>query len=65
MQRLLAEIGLEPERVEFLISSPEGSFDDLERHVRGAVKRLKALGTSALQSSPLLTGSGDDGERNV
>ena len=50
MQRLLEEIGLEPERVEFLISSPEGSFEDLERHVRGSVKRLSALGPSALQA---------------
>jgi coenzyme F420-reducing hydrogenase delta subunit len=55
MQRLLEEIGLEPERVEFLLSSPEGSFDDLERHVRGAVKRLGALGPSALQSAQRLT----------
>jgi coenzyme F420-reducing hydrogenase delta subunit len=64
-QKLLEEIGLEPERVEFLISSPEGSFDDLERHVRGAVKRLGVLGTSALQSTRRLTGMGDDDKRNV
>lgn len=50
VQRLLEEIGLEPERVEFLYSAPEGSFDDLERLVRGAVKRLGALGPSPLRT---------------
>ena len=48
-QRLLEEIGLEPERVELLYSSPSGSFDDLERLLRSSVKRLGALGPSALQ----------------
>lgn len=49
-QRLLEEIGLEPERVEFLHFSHEDSFEYLERLVRGAVKRLSALGPSALQT---------------
>lgn len=51
MQRLLEEVGLEPERVEFLYSSPSGSFTDLERHVHRAVKRLSALGVSPLQAT--------------
>ena len=57
MHRLLEEIGLEPERVEFLQFSPESSYDDLERLVRGAVKRLNALGPSALQT--VQSGSGN------
>lgn len=60
-QRLLEEIGIEPERIELLYSSPEGSFDDLERHVRGAVKRLARLDPCALQTAEV----GDDGERKV
>ena len=60
-QRLLEEIGLEPERDQLLYSSPEGSFDDLERHVRGAVTRLAALGPSALQTAKV----GDDSERKI
>lgn len=50
MHRLLKEIGMEPDRVEFLQFSPDGSYADLERLVRGAVKRLNALGPSALQT---------------
>jgi len=60
-QRLLEEIGLEPERIDLLYSSPEGSFDNLERHVRGAVKRLAALGPCALQTAEV----GDDSERKI
>ena len=48
-QMLLEEIGLEAERVEFLHSSPEGSFDDLKKLVHGSVRRLGTLGPSALQ----------------
>jgi coenzyme F420-reducing hydrogenase delta subunit len=50
IHKLMEEIGLEPERIEFLRYSPDGLFDELERHVRGAVKRLCALGPSALQT---------------
>jgi coenzyme F420-reducing hydrogenase delta subunit len=56
MHRLLEEIGLEPERVEFLQFSPDRSYDDLERLVRGSVKRLCALGPSALTT--VQSGSG-------
>lgn len=49
-QRLLEEVGLEPERVQFLFFSPERSFEELERLVRGAVDRLSALGSSPLRT---------------
>jgi len=45
VQRLLAEIGLEPERAALLHCGPE---DDLESLVRGAVDRFCALGTSPI-----------------
>ena len=45
IKRLLAEIGLEPERAESLHCSPD---DDLEATVRGVAERLCALGECAL-----------------
>ncbi len=50
MHRLMEEIGLEPERAEFLQFSREDEFENLERLVRGSVKRLRRLGPSALQT---------------
>jgi coenzyme F420-reducing hydrogenase delta subunit len=50
IHRLMEEIGLEPERAEFLHFSRDDTFENLERHVRRAVKRLCALGPSALQT---------------
>jgi len=47
VQKLLAEIGLEPERVSLLHCGPE---DDLERMVRSAVDRLCALEASSIDS---------------
>ena len=40
IQRLLGEIGVEPERLELLRFSPEGSVDELERAIREAVGRI-------------------------
>jgi coenzyme F420-reducing hydrogenase delta subunit len=50
MHRLIEEIGLEPERAEFLHFSRDDEFENLERLVSRAVKRLCALGPSALQT---------------
>jgi coenzyme F420-reducing hydrogenase delta subunit len=50
VHRLMEEIGLEPERAEFLHFSSEDSFEGLERLIRGAVTRLSGLGPSALQT---------------
>lgn len=47
VQRLLAEIGLEPERAELLQCAPEDRVEDV---VRGAVQRLCALGECALNT---------------
>jgi len=47
-QRLLAEIGLEPERVELLHYSAADSFVRFEQVVREAVARICALGDSQL-----------------
>jgi F420-non-reducing hydrogenase iron-sulfur subunit len=44
IQRLLAEMGLEPERAELLHCSPEEPFSKLEQSVRAAARRLSALG---------------------
>lgn len=43
-QRLLGEIGLEPERVELLHFSPDEPADLLEQQVRKEVQRICALG---------------------
>ncbi|KAF0220035.1 MAG: methyl-viologen-reducing hydrogenase subunit [Geobacteraceae bacterium] len=48
MQRLLAEIGIETERIELLHASPEDPPDRLEPLVRDAVQRVSALGAVTL-----------------
>ena len=48
VQRLLGEIGLEPERVELLNVRPDTSVQQTEQLVRGAVGRLCAVGESPL-----------------
>ena len=48
IQRLLAEIGLEPERVELLHISPNEDPQSTEQQIHGAVERLCALGESPL-----------------
>lgn len=48
VRRLLAEIGLEPERAELVHCSPEEPFEQFDRLVREAVGRLCALGPSPL-----------------
>ena len=48
VQRLLTEIGLEPERAELLHISPEDPPEKLVEQVRGAVERIYAVGESPL-----------------
>ncbi len=43
---ILAEIGLEPDRVELVRCSPDDSFEQFEQAVRGTVERICALGES-------------------
>jgi F420-non-reducing hydrogenase iron-sulfur subunit len=51
IQRLLGEIGLEPERVELLHFSLEESAVQLEQSVREAVQRICMVGESPLHSA--------------
>jgi len=51
VRRLLAEIGLEPQRAELLHCSGEDSAQELEQLVRDAVERIAALGESPLRAA--------------
>lgn len=51
VQRLLSEIGLEPQRAELLHCSSDDSGEHLEQQVRGAVQRICALGASPLRAA--------------
>jgi coenzyme F420-reducing hydrogenase delta subunit len=46
LQRLVAEIGLEPERLVLLHSSSDASAEDIQGQIEGAVRRFHALGES-------------------
>jgi len=50
VRRLLAEIGIEPERAELLHASPQEPLTRLDQKIRATVKRLAELGPSPLQS---------------
>lgn len=50
-QRLLMEIGMEPERAELLHSSATASPEQIEEQIRDAVGRIYALGESPLRVS--------------
>lgn len=50
VQRLLAEIGLEPQRAQLVHCSAEDSPQQLARLVQGAVERICALGESPLRA---------------
>lgn len=52
VQRLLAEIGIEPARVELLHCSPDDPPDHLAGLVRDAVKRFRVLGDSPIRQEP-------------
>jgi F420-non-reducing hydrogenase iron-sulfur subunit len=51
VQRLLTEIGLEPQRAELVRGSADDQPEQLEQLVRGAVERICALGKSPLQAT--------------
>jgi F420-non-reducing hydrogenase iron-sulfur subunit len=57
IQRLLEEMGLEPERAELLHCSPEEPVSKLEQSVRETVRRLSALGRIPVGAE---TVTGDD-----
>lgn len=48
VQRLLSEIGIEPDRVRLLECSPEDAPEKLENEIRSAVSRFAELGDSPL-----------------
>jgi coenzyme F420-reducing hydrogenase delta subunit len=48
VQRILAEIGIEPERIELLHCSPEDSPEHFQKLVRDSVDRFCALGENPL-----------------
>jgi len=50
VQRMLSEIGIEPQRAELLCFSPEDSADQLEQMVREAAQRVCACGGVRLQA---------------
>ena len=58
IQRLLGEIGLEPERAELLLRRPEDSAEDFEELIRGAVARFCVLGDSPIRRHPHETKAG-------
>lgn len=59
VQRLLGEIGIEPERAELLHFSPEDLPEELDEAIRGAVRRICALGESPVRAGkPTSTGKG-------
>jgi coenzyme F420-reducing hydrogenase delta subunit len=51
VQRLLTEIGLEPQRAELVHVSPDGPPEQLAELVRAAVGRICALGESPLRGT--------------
>ena len=51
IQRLLGEIGLEPERAVLLAGAEDASAQDLERRIQETVQALIRLGPSALHKS--------------
>jgi F420-non-reducing hydrogenase iron-sulfur subunit len=50
LQRLLAEVGLEPERAELVHCSPQDPPEQFERLVREAVERICVTGDTPLRS---------------
>ena len=51
LQRLLSEIGIEPERAELLHSSPDDAPEQLNESLRAAVRRISALGVSPIRAT--------------
>ena len=61
IQRLLAEMGLEPERAELLHCSPEEPLSKLEESLRRVVRRLSALGRIPVGAETVTTGDEEPG----
>lgn len=59
IQRLLTEIGMEPERVELVHRQPDASFSDFEQQLRGAIWRICTLGESPLCRDEVLETIGE------
>ncbi len=51
VQRLLAEVGLDADRVRLVHCSPDESPEKLEQLVRGAVNEIRAFGDSPLRAA--------------
>ncbi len=61
IQRLLTEIGMEPERAELVHRLPDASFDQFEQLVRDAVGRICTLGESPMCQDKALETIGESG----
>jgi F420-non-reducing hydrogenase iron-sulfur subunit len=61
IRRLLAEMGLEPERAQLLHCSPKEPFSELDQSVRKAVRRLSALGQIPVGAETVTTGGAEPG----
>jgi coenzyme F420-reducing hydrogenase delta subunit len=55
IRRLLTEIGIEPERVALVHTSPEDRFDQFEQRIHDVVGRICALGDSPVRVETPLT----------
>jgi F420-non-reducing hydrogenase iron-sulfur subunit len=51
LQRILSEIGLEPERAELITCSPQLPPDEFQREIRDAARRIASLGVNPLRSA--------------
>ncbi len=62
IQRLLTEIGMEPERAELVHRLPDDSFDQFEQQVRDAVGRICSLGESPMSLDAALATTEKSGQ---
>ncbi|NQU25316.1 MAG: hydrogenase iron-sulfur subunit [Candidatus Nealsonbacteria bacterium] len=51
IRKLLEEIGMEPERAELVHNSPEEPLDRLEKLIRDAVERIRAVGDTPMRTA--------------
>jgi F420-non-reducing hydrogenase iron-sulfur subunit len=61
IRRLLAEIGMEPERAELVHRPPDASFDQFEQLVHDALGRICKLGESPLSVDTALVTTEESG----
>ena len=62
IQRLLTEIGMEPERIELVHRPADASFAQFEQLVHEAVGRICALGESPINQEPVLVTTKESGQ---